>query len=248
MEQGQRFKALYASLGFSVDDAAKFLQVTPRTVQLWITGRVRVPYMAMKLMRLHLRYDLPGDAWDGWSNSAGRLYTPEGFELHPRDFHWWGLLARKASMFNALYDRLNPKTATKAGRPAAGTAGHAQHGPQAAPLGDPPAWLAAGAAGRPRFIYRAYLVSHSFFGNVSSTERPQNHESSATTWQPWRGGPSVVGLTSLRGRSHPVQTRAGGRRPQGALGRPSGGQAYQAGQGGQCPAQVRWSLRFKGAW
>lgn len=103
MEQGLRFKAMYASLGLSVDDAANFLQVTPRTVQLWISGRVRVPYAAYKLMRLQLRYELPGSAWDGWHLSAGRLYTPEGYELVPKDFEWWSLLVRQARCFSSLY-------------------------------------------------------------------------------------------------------------------------------------------------
>jgi hypothetical protein len=114
MEQGTRFKAMYASLGLTVDDVAHFLQVSPRTVQLWISGRVRIPYAAYKLLRLQLRYELPGDAWKGWHLSAGRLYTPEGFELNPHDFSWWGLLVRRAALFSSLY----AKTATVAGRAA----------------------------------------------------------------------------------------------------------------------------------
>jgi len=119
MEQGTRFKAMYASLGLTVDDVANFLQVSPRTVQLWISGRVRIPYAAYKLLRLQLRYELPGDAWKGWHLSAGRLYTPEGFELNPHDFSWWGLLVRRAALFSSLY----AKTATVAGRTAPAEAG-----------------------------------------------------------------------------------------------------------------------------
>lgn len=104
-EQGRRFKAMYSSLGFSVADVAKFLQVTPRTVQLWISGRVRIPYAAYKLLRLQLRYELPGEAWAGWSISAGRLYTPEGHELDPRGFTWWSLLVRQASSFRVVYEK-----------------------------------------------------------------------------------------------------------------------------------------------
>ena len=103
MEQGLRFKAMYASLGLTVDDVANFLQVTPRTVQLWISGRVRVPYAAYKLMRLQLHYELPGAAWEGWHLSAGRLYTPEGHQLDPKDFSWWSLLVRQARCFRSLY-------------------------------------------------------------------------------------------------------------------------------------------------
>lgn len=103
MEQALRFKTMYTRLGFSVADAAKFLQVSTRTVHEWISGRVRIPYAAYKLMRLQLHYELPGDAWSGWSLSAGRLYTPEGHELSPHDFTWWSLLCRKAAMFSSLY-------------------------------------------------------------------------------------------------------------------------------------------------
>ena len=96
---------MYARLGFSVADAAKFLQVTPRTVQEWISGRVRIPFAAYKLLRVQLHYELPGAAWDGWALSAGRLYTPEGHELRPQDFTWWSLLVRRAALFSVLYAR-----------------------------------------------------------------------------------------------------------------------------------------------
>lgn len=105
MEQGRKFKAMFSSLGLSVVDVANFLQVTPRTVQLWVSGRVRIPFAAFKLMRLQLRYELPGKAWEGWHLSAGRLYTPEGHELNPKDFSWWSLLVRRAAMFDVLFKR-----------------------------------------------------------------------------------------------------------------------------------------------
>lgn len=108
---------MYASLGLTVDDVANFLQVSPRTVQLWVSGRVRIPYAAYKLLRLQLRYELPGDAWKGWHLSAGRLYTPEGLELNPHDFSWWGLLVRRAAMFSVCYADL-VKATTVAGRTA----------------------------------------------------------------------------------------------------------------------------------
>lgn len=109
---------MYASLGLTVDDVANFLQVSPRTVQLWISGRVRIPYAAYKLMRLQLRYELPGDAWKGWNLSAGRLYTPEGFELNPHEFTWWGLLVRRAAMFSVCYTDLVSLRAAWLGAPA----------------------------------------------------------------------------------------------------------------------------------
>lgn len=146
MEQGQSFKATYASLGLTADDVANFLQVTPRTVHLWISGRVRIPYAAYKLMRLQLRYELPGEAWHGWHLSAGRLYTPEGFELNPVEFTWWSLLVRQARMFRVLYRENNQlRRDMVAGRTAPGTAATARSGARPEPVKSGP----TDAVGRP---------------------------------------------------------------------------------------------------
>lgn len=119
-EQGRRFRALYASLGFNANEVAQLLQVSTRSVHNWVSGAVPVPYMAMKLLRLMLRYELPGKDWDGWHLSAGKLYTPEGLALNPHDFTWWGLLVRRAAMFSVCYHELNHLRA--AGRTAAAAA------------------------------------------------------------------------------------------------------------------------------
>lgn len=63
--------------------------------------------MATKLLRLHLRLDLPGAAWDGWHLSGGKLYTPEGFELAPLEVSWWSLLVRQARCFGSVYRELS---------------------------------------------------------------------------------------------------------------------------------------------
>lgn len=103
MDQGRQFKALYASLGFNASEVAQLLHVSTRSVHNWVSGSVPVPFMAVKLLRLLLRYELPGKAWEGWHLSAGRLYTPEGFELAPHEVSWWSLLVRQARGFRALY-------------------------------------------------------------------------------------------------------------------------------------------------
>lgn len=164
-EQGQRFRALYASLGFKAADVAQLLQVTERSVHNWVSGAVPVPYMAIKLLRLMLRYELPGKDWDGWHLSAGKLYTPEGFELNPHDFTWWGLLVRRAAMFSVCYRGLNHLRVAGRGSAEAATGPQAPVLPEAGGRTDQRSW-AAGEAGRPRFIHRAYLVSQS----VSGTE------------------------------------------------------------------------------
>lgn len=92
----------YSRLGLKPADVAKLLHVSERTVHNWVAGSVRVPYAAYKLLKLQLHYELPGKAWEGWSFSAGKLYTPEGYSLQPHDWSWWSLLARRAAMFGTL--------------------------------------------------------------------------------------------------------------------------------------------------
>ncbi|GAB3188341.1 hypothetical protein GCM10027292_16840 [Hydrogenophaga aquatica] len=94
---------MYTRLGYTAADVAKFLQVSERTVHNWVAGSVRVPHAAYKLLRVHLRYELPGDGWQGWHFSAGKLWTPEGHSIHPVEWSWWSLMARKAASFEKLY-------------------------------------------------------------------------------------------------------------------------------------------------
>ena len=55
-----RFKVLCADAGLSIDEAAKILHVTPRTVRYWFSGKVSVPYAAYKLVRVLRWFELPG--------------------------------------------------------------------------------------------------------------------------------------------------------------------------------------------
>ena len=93
--QGRKLRAMYRSLGWSRADCAKFLHVTERCLRNWEMGRHAVPFAAFKLMRLHLRYDLPGKDWEGWHIAAGKLWTPEGHGLNPHDAKWWSMLHRR---------------------------------------------------------------------------------------------------------------------------------------------------------
>jgi len=102
---GSRFKILLADTGLSPEDAGKLLHVTPRTIRYWISGQVTVPYAAYRLVRVLRLFELPCEGWDGWHMHSGRLWSPEGFGFTPRDSSWWGLLVRKAALFQQMYDR-----------------------------------------------------------------------------------------------------------------------------------------------
>ena len=98
---------MYRSLGWSRADCAKFLRVTERCLQNWEAGRHPVPFAAYRLMRIHCGYRLPGRAWDGWSISAGKLWTPEGYGLKPSDAAWWSMLVRRAEVGSQALKQLH---------------------------------------------------------------------------------------------------------------------------------------------
>lgn len=100
-----RFRVLCADSGLSIDDTARLLRVTPRTVRYWFSGKTAVPYAAYKLVRIMHRWELPGDAWKGWHMHSGKLWTPEGYGFGPQDSSWWSLLVRQAQCFRSLIAR-----------------------------------------------------------------------------------------------------------------------------------------------
>ena len=102
---GSRFKILLADAGLTPESAGKLLHVTPRTIRYWISGKVRVPYAAYKLVRIMRLFELPCKGWDGWHMHSGKLWSPEGFGFVPSDSSWWGLLVRQARGFKTMYDR-----------------------------------------------------------------------------------------------------------------------------------------------
>ncbi|NMM09806.1 MAG: hypothetical protein HHJ16_05980 [Polaromonas sp.] len=100
-----RFKVLCADAGLSIEEAAKLLHVTPRTIRYWFSGKVGVPYAAYKLVRVLRWFELPGREWHGWHFHGGKLWTPEGHSFEPHDATWWSLLVRQARNFKVLYQR-----------------------------------------------------------------------------------------------------------------------------------------------
>ena len=141
IEQGRKLRAMYRSLGYSRTQCAKFLHVSARTVHNWETGRHAIPFAAFKLLRLHLGYELPGAAWRGWCISRGKLCTPEGHELDPRDAAWWSLLVRRAHAGTQALAELARLRAQRAAEAAAtATESGATDGAAVARCGGVPWW------------------------------------------------------------------------------------------------------------
>lgn len=63
--------------GWSRAQCAKFLHVSERTLHNWENGIHAVPFVALKLLRIMNRYELPDPAWRDWVFHRGKLWTPE---------------------------------------------------------------------------------------------------------------------------------------------------------------------------
>jgi hypothetical protein len=100
---GSRLRYARLKLGWSIEAAGKYFQVTDRTWHNWETGAHRIPFAVYKLCRVLARLALPGAAWAGWRLEGSALITPEGRQITPQDGSWWSLLVRRAAGFDAAY-------------------------------------------------------------------------------------------------------------------------------------------------
>ena len=101
---GSRLRYARCKLGWSIEDAGKYFQVTDRTWHNWESGAHRIPFAVYKLLRVLARLELPGKAWAGWRLEGDVLITPEGRQITPKDGTWWSLLVRRAAGFDACYN------------------------------------------------------------------------------------------------------------------------------------------------
>lgn len=86
--------------------AAALLGVSVDTVRRWDRGRQRVPWSAVRLLRLQRLGDLGAlaPAWDGWRIDGDALWSPEGFAYRVGEVAWWGLLVAQARAFRERHD------------------------------------------------------------------------------------------------------------------------------------------------
>ena len=74
----QDFRDLRRQAGMTRLQAAKALDVTPRTIQNWETGGARIPWMAYRMLRILRGHALPGKDWEGWTIDGDTLCAPNG--------------------------------------------------------------------------------------------------------------------------------------------------------------------------
>ena len=70
-------------------------------VRAWDRGTHRVPWSAVKLLRLLRSGDLGAlrTEWRGWTINRNGLVSPEGYAYSRGDLGWWSLTCRQAEAF-----------------------------------------------------------------------------------------------------------------------------------------------------
>lgn len=102
----ERFRELRHSCLLSREACAAFLGVCVRTVRHWDSGRNRVPWAAVKLLRLLRCGDLGAlhPAWSGWVlRPDGDLVSGDGYRFAPYRLEAWPLVCEQARFWRRSY-------------------------------------------------------------------------------------------------------------------------------------------------
>jgi hypothetical protein len=95
------FRELRRSCLLSRKACADLLGCSMSAVRAWDRGTHRVPWSAVKLLRLFRLGDLGTlrPEWRGWTVNRSGLVSPEGFTYSRGDLGWWSLTCRQAEAF-----------------------------------------------------------------------------------------------------------------------------------------------------
>jgi DNA-binding XRE family transcriptional regulator len=97
------FADLRKEAGMTRKEAAKALDVTPRTVQNWEMGGARIPWMAYRMLRILRGYALPGVAWEGWTMRDHQLFSPAGRAFDASWLEHAELVFAQAKLWRQMY-------------------------------------------------------------------------------------------------------------------------------------------------
>jgi DNA-binding XRE family transcriptional regulator len=101
----EKFKEVRMMNRLTVDDAAKLLQVTSRTIAHWEGGVTRIPYSAFKLLRCLSNGSLLHDAWKGWTIKGDTLWSPVGRPFRQHELTYIANYFTMARYWQADYER-----------------------------------------------------------------------------------------------------------------------------------------------
>jgi hypothetical protein len=115
---------------------ADLLGCSVRTVRAWDAGARRVPWAAVKLLRLYRLGDLGtlAPTWHGWTLRRDGLVSPEGYTYRLADLGWWSLTCRQAECWRQGRERQRQRGGGAAVPEPLSASGTAQ-----APVGELPA-------------------------------------------------------------------------------------------------------------
>lgn len=74
----EQFREVRMINRLTIEQTAKLLQVTSRTIAHWESGLTRIPYSAFKLLRCLANGELLPQAWKGWVIKGDTLWSPVG--------------------------------------------------------------------------------------------------------------------------------------------------------------------------
>jgi transcriptional regulator with XRE-family HTH domain len=103
----EKFVELRKINRLSVDQVAKLLQVTSRTVAHWESGVTRIPYSAFKLLRYLASGELLPEAWKGWVIKGDTLWSPVGRPFRQHELTYLTHYFTMARYWQADYERRN---------------------------------------------------------------------------------------------------------------------------------------------
>ena len=106
----ERFREIRMLNRLSIDDVAKLLQVSSRTIAHWESGATRIPYSAFKLMRCLTNGELLPQAWKGWVIRGDTLWSPVGRPFRQHELTYLANYFTMARYWQADYER---RTATR---------------------------------------------------------------------------------------------------------------------------------------
>ena len=101
------FRELRWSCLLSRKACADLLGCSMSAVRAWDRGTHRVPWSAVKLLRLFRLGDLGTlrPEWRGWTINRNGLVSPEGFTYSRGDLGWWSLTCRQAECWRQDRER-----------------------------------------------------------------------------------------------------------------------------------------------
>lgn len=101
-----KFRQVRQQVGLTQKETACLLHVTARTVALWESGKTGIPYAAFKLLKILVGFELPGEAWQGWSIQGDTLWSPEQRPYRAGYLSYqWLTFAMAESWRKSMYDR-----------------------------------------------------------------------------------------------------------------------------------------------